>query len=67
LKGGRTFTVTLGEGEYEVFVQDFPWDYSVKSISAGSIDLTRNRMKLADGSPVPKAIRVVLKCVPVSN
>ena len=67
LKGGRTFTLRLGEGEYEVLVQDFPWDYSVKSIGVGSIDLTRSRMKLADGMTPPKAIRVVLECVPVSK
>jgi hypothetical protein len=55
-----TFSSTLGEGEYELTVDDLPSAYKVRSITSGLLDLTKDRLRLSDGMPEPERIRIVL-------
>jgi hypothetical protein len=57
--GRQSFRTTLAEGPYGVVVNNIPGGYFVKSITAGSTDLTKEPLRLSHVKQSP-AINIVL-------
>jgi len=54
-----TFSRTLEINEYRFYIRNLSDDYSIKSITAGGVDLTKEPLKIASRAPVKIEVRVV--------
>jgi hypothetical protein len=59
----KTFALLVPEGEFRVAAKRLPTGYEVKSLTAGSVDLLSNSLKLSSNEPVV-AIAMTLKPAP---
>lgn len=61
LKAGYRLSVALGEGAYKFSIEDLPAGYTIKSMTSGAIDLSKDSLRLKDGVNPPDTVHVSLE------